>query len=256
VAPNRPVGGIDAPATVGTRKLVMEDSFDGPDIDGSRWKYDVGGHGWGNQELQHYTDRPENSFIRDGNLVIRAQPEDYQGNTYTSARMLSQTAVKEGRMEVRAKVNLPPGGESAQGAWPAIWALPVSNQWPATGEIDLFESKGSNPNFGASAAHFSNGGAHQYAAQGWMDKDSTQFHDYAVEWDANRIIWSLDGQETFSLSRSDFGPGGKYPDAEWPYDKQPFQLIMNVAVGGTYDGNPAGTMGPVELEVEHVRMYE
>jgi beta-glucanase (GH16 family) len=267
-------------------KLTWSDEFDGKEIDRTKWDFDLGNgfydydanewvRGWGNEELQYYTRDPENAFVKDGLLHIRAIKESRDGCGYTSARLRTKKrdgdvlfAQKYGRFEFRAK--LPTG----RGVWPAVWMLPAAEKyggWAASGEIDVVEAKGHEPNKVLGTIHF--GGrwpANAEASKTYELPDKgtvADFRVYAVEWEPGEIRWSVDGavysKQSFWWSGKPGGAkGGKPAKADdlnpWPapFD-QPFSLIMNVAVGGRFPGKPEkATAFPVEMVVDYVRAYE
>jgi beta-glucanase (GH16 family) len=231
--------------------IVWNDEFDGSSIDTTKWSFDLGTGapaltGWGNNELQYYTSNPANVSIVNGRLCITAIKESYQGSAYTSARI--QTKLKGdwtyGRFEIRAK--LPKG----KGVWPAVWMLPTDNYyggWAASGEIDIMELLGHEPAKVYGTIHF--GGA-------WPDNQSSSenytlpngdfsddFHIFAIEWDKDGISWYVDSVR-YSVK----------PHKQ-PFDKR-FYLLMNLAVGGNWPGNPDGsTVFPVRMEIDYVRVY-
>jgi beta-glucanase (GH16 family) len=267
-------------------KLVWSDEFDRPEIDRTKWDFDRGNGfkndagvwigGWGNNELQFYTDRPENVFVRDGMLHIRAIKQSYQGFGYTSARMNARKKngsplfnKRYGRFEFRAK--LPTG----QGIWPAIWMLPQTEKyggWAASGEIDILEAKGQTPSTVQGTLHFgSRWPANTYIKKEYVLPDRgtiADFHIYAVEWEPGEIRWYVDDKlystQSFWWSSShDQGgqglPPGKMSELNpWPapFD-QPFFITINLAVGGNFLGNPdASTPFPAEMLVDYVRVYD
>ena len=268
-------------------KLVWSDEFDGQAIDKTKWDFDTGNGfynydantwigGWGNGELQYYTRRPDNAFVKDGMLHIRALKESYQGCGYTSARLKTRKkdgsplfSKKYGRFEFRAR--LPTG----KGVWPALWMLPQNEKyggWAASGEIDVMEAKGQEPNKVVGTLHFGS----SWPANTLAGKDHVlpragtiaDFHVYALEWEPGEIRWYVDGRlystQSFwwSSSKKDGGKGAR-PAREadlnpWPapFD-QPFYLVMNVAVGGGFPGNPdRTTVFPAEMLVDYVRVYD
>ncbi len=237
-------------------QVVWADEFD---VDGApdptKWDYDIGGHGWGNSERQYYTDRTENARVEGGVLVIEAREEAYEGNAYTSARLVTRgkAAWRYGRIEARMK--LPYG----QGIWPAFWMLPTDSPyggWPASGEIDIMEYLGHDTDRTYGTLHYGGGslghrytGTHYNLPSGTFDAD---FHTFAIEWEPRRIRWYVDGhlyqtQTTWSTSEAPFPA---------PFD-QPFHLLLNVAVGGQWPGYPdATTTFPQRMEVDYVRVYQ
>jgi beta-glucanase (GH16 family) len=238
--------------------LTWSDEFDGeagsrPSI--ARWTADIGGHGWGNEQLEYDTDRAENAQLDgEGNLNIIARQESYGGNEYTSARLVTRGRLEQtyGRFEARLK--LPQG----QGIWPAFWLLGCTVggvDWPHCGEIDILELRGQQPSLVLGAVHgpgYSGdnniGGSHE-ALNADLSKD---FHVYAVEWSPRRITWFFDGTLYHEVTVNDV-PGGA---DRWVFD-HPFYLILNVAVGGTFVGPPnASTQLPQTMVVDYVRVYQ
>jgi beta-glucanase (GH16 family) len=268
-------------------KLVWSDEFDGTEIDKTKWDFDIGNgfynydanqwiNGWGNDELQYYTREPENAFVKDGMLHVRAVKESLHGCGYTSARL--KTRKKDGsvlfcqaygRFEFRAK--LPTG----QGVWPALWLLPQDEKygtWPSSGEIDIMEAKGQEPNKVLGTLHFgSRWPANAHSSREYVlpaNGKIADFHVYALEWEPGEIRWLVDGKEYatqsfwWSSAKNDGGKGinpAKEADLNsWPapFDR-PFYLVMNVAVGGKFLGRPdKTTVFPVEMVVDYVRVYE
>ncbi len=237
---------------------VWSDEFNGTTVDLSKWTYDTGTGcpslcGWGNNELEYYTSRTNNAYVTNGMLHIVARQESYMGSSYTSAKLktLGLFAKKYGRFEFRAK--LPHG----QGYWPALWMMPrdsVYGGWAASGEIDVMENKGSSYNVVGGAIHY--GGAwpaNTYSATDYTVPTAvTNFHVYALEWTTNSIKWYVD-DVLFKTSISWYSSGGSYPA---PFD-QYFYIIMNLAVGGNYGGDPDGTtVFPGEMVVDYVRVYD
>lgn len=237
-------------------ELVWSDEFDTPGApDPSKWTYDIGGHGWGNQELQYYTDRLENARVEDGVLVIEAREESFGGNDYTSARLVTRglAAWQYGRIEARMK--MPVG----QGIWPAFWMMPTDSPyggWPAGGEIDIMEYLGHEPNRVHGTIH-SGGGelGHRFTGDHYTLESGTfadGFHTFALEWEPNEMRWYVDGDH-YLTQVSWSSVGGPYPA---PFD-HPFHILMNVAVGGEWPGYPDETTTfPQRMEVDYVRVYE
>lgn len=248
---------IEDPGPVGYQ-LVWSDEFDGTSIDTGNWNHEIGGHGWGNNELQYYTARPENSYVSGGNLVIVAKEESYGGNDYTSARMTTQGKQywTYGRMEARIK--LPYG----QGIWPAFWMMPENfwvSGWPECGEIDIMEAINtmnwvkSSLHYGKSdpcGIHDSWGTANYYHPGG--GNFSHDFHVYSMEWEPYIFKFFVDGVQIGSRETwwSDEGP---YPA---PFNK-PFFFILNIAVGGNWPGSPdETTVFPQQMLIDWVRVYQ
>jgi beta-glucanase (GH16 family) len=233
--------------------VAWQDEFEGTQLDLNNWTFDIGGGGWGNQEWEYYSDRPENVRLENGMLVIEARKEgvEFSGRPYSSARIKTQGlhAWQYGRIEARMK--LPYG----KGIWPAFWMLGENmpqKGWPAAGEIDILEHIGKEPDRIYATVHGpgysgSNGvGAHLVVPAGTVSND---FHVYAIEWQENEIRWLFDEEEYFKLTPADV-PG------EWVFD-HPFFIIMNVAVGGGWPGYPdSATVFPQFMYVDYVRVYQ
>ncbi len=242
--------GASTSATPAGWTLAWSDEFDGAAIDRGKWTFETGGHGWGNAELQHYTDRPENARVESGHLVIEARKETYGGNEYTSARLKTAGLMEQmhGRFEARIKV------AQGQGIWPAFWMLGADIKqigWPRAGEIDIMENIGKEPNIVHGTVHgpgYSGdkafGGPSQLEQRNYAD----DFHVFAVEWEAGEIRWYRDGVH-FHTARPDLVKG------EWVFER-PFFVLLNLAVGGYWPGNPdAGTVLPQRMLVDWVRVY-
>ena len=235
--------------------LVWSDEFNGPDIDTSKWSHEVNGDGGGNNELQYYTARTNNSFIENGNLVIQALKENYSGKAYTSARLrtLNKGDWTYGRFEARMK--LPYG----QGLWPAFWMLPtdwVYGGWAASGEIDIMEIVGHEPNILHGTIHYHgewpdnwySGGSYTLPSGDFSD----DFHVFAIEWEYGEIRWYVDDILYSTKTSWDTTSGAPFPA---PFDER-FHLLLNVAVGGNWPGSPNGsTVFPQRMEVDYVRVY-
>ena len=237
-----------------TYELVWQDEFDGSEIDESKWSFEVNGRGGGNSELQYYTDRPENAFIEDGHLVIEAREEKYIGREYTSARMRTygKGDWTYGRFEIRAR--LPEG----QGLWPAIWMLPTQYRyggWPTSGEIDIMELLGHEPQTVHGTLHYGSLGDHQFTGKPFTLTEGdfvNEFHTFALEWEETAMRWYIDGE--LYLTQTVWST--KNYDYPAPFD-QPFHLILNVAVGGNWPGSPdESTTFPQRMEVDFVRVYQ
>jgi len=236
-------------------KLVWSDEFNDSGLpDASKWSYDVGGSGWGNNETQYYTNaRKENAEVKDGCLYITAIKEDFEGKSYTSARLVSKGKGdwKYGRFEIRAK--LPAG----TGTWPAIWMLPSENKyggWPKSGEIDIMESLGYIPYFVAATVqteNYSHIQGTQKTAITPVSDCYTTFHNYVLEWDELELRFYVDSNLYLTFRNDGTGI------AAWPFDK-PFHLILNVAIGGTFGGAQGidDNIFPQELVVDYVRIYQ
>jgi beta-glucanase (GH16 family) len=239
--------------------LSWTDEFDaGSRLDESRWVYDLGGGGWGNQELQTYTSRADNATLRDGALVITARAERFTGSDgiardYTSARLKTKDRFAQTYGKFEARLQVPRG----QGIWPALWMLGAdidAVNWPQCGEIDIMENIGREPATIHGTLHgpgYSGGNALGAAASNADGAPfAATFHTFAVEWEPGEIRWYLDGRQYFSRKPSDLPAG-----ARWVFDHD-FFLLLNVAVGGVWPGNPdATTTFPQEMKVDYVRVY-
>jgi beta-glucanase (GH16 family) len=242
--------------------LAWSDEFDGANgsrPDESRWVYDLGGGGWGNQELQTYTSRTDNAVIRDGALVITARAEPFTGSDgiardYTSARLKTKDRFAQSYGKFEARIQVPRG----QGIWPAFWMLGAdidAVSWPQCGEIDVMENIGREPTTIHGTMHgpgYSGGGG---LGTGTPSPDgkpfADAFHVFAVEWEPGEVRWYLDGRQYFSRKPSDLPAGTR-----WVFDHD-FFLLLNVAVGGSWPGNPdATTTFPQEMKVDYVRAYK
>jgi beta-glucanase (GH16 family) len=231
--------------------IVWHDEFDGPQLDRTSWTFDRGGSGWGNQELQAYTDLPQNVRVENGMLVIEAreEPELVGARNHSSARIKTQGLHSWQYGRIEARIKLPYG----QGIWPAFWMLGDNMRgWPASGEIDILEFIGREPDRIYATVHapgYSGGdgvGSHLLVPAESLRND---FHVYAVEWEENEIRWYFDDQQYFKLTPADV------PD-EWIFD-HPFFIILNLAVGGRWPGYPdETTVFPQFLYVDHVRVYQ
>lgn len=240
--------------------LIWQDEFDGVAVDTAKWSFQIGDGtafgipGWGNNEQQYY--RAENATVAAGELTITAKQENFGGKSYTSSRMrtIGLGDWTYGRFETRAKL------PSGQGLWPAFWMLSSDPStygfWPASGEIDILESKGANPetiyttlHYGTSYALGGNGSTFQSNTT-VLANPASNFHTYAVEWEPSQFRWYIDGVLVHSVSGW-FSSGGPFPA---PFD-QPFHMLLNFAVGGNFVGNPAATTFPKEFIVDYVRVY-
>jgi|FLOH01.1.fsa_nt_gi beta-glucanase (GH16 family) len=230
--------------------LLWSDEFNGNGApDSSKWGFDIGAGGWGNNESQYYTSRSDNVIVEGGFLKITAKKESYLGAEYTSTRMLTMGKFDftYGRVEVRAK--LPTG----IGTWPAIWMLGAnfsSVGWPATGEIDIMEHVGKRQGWVSSAMHTpsSFGGTINHGEQ-FFDNVSTEFHIYSVEWTSEKMVFAVDGNVHYT-----YNPTTKNSDT-WPYDANQF-IILNIAMGGNFGGNIDPTFTQSSMEIDYVRVYQ
>jgi len=238
--------------------LAWEDDFNQPDgssPDSAKWDFSIGtgNNGWGNFECQYYTTRTNNVRVENGRLVINALAEEFRGRHFTSARLLTKGKWlwTYGRFEARIKI---PRG---QGVWPAFWMLGANIDavgWPRCGEIDIMENIGREPTLVHGTIHgpgYSGGKSKGGLCS--LPNDSTfadDFHLYAVEWTTNQIRWYVDSQHYFSVTPASLPPG-----TAWVFD-QPYYLLLNLAVGGKWPGNPdATTVFPQSMIVDYVRVY-
>jgi beta-glucanase (GH16 family) len=234
--------------------LVWGDEFAGPAIDGANWGYDLGGGGWGNSELETYTST--NAYILNGELVISAIKE---GNgSYTSTRLKTQGKRSWKYGKVAARIRLPYG----QGIWPAFWMLGdniTTVGWPKCGETDIMEMIGGGENgddtmYGT--IHWDQNNSHQSVGSGAHELPDPQFfyqdyHVFEIEWSSSLMIWKLDGVEFFRTSIDI----AQFPNREEFH--QPFFIILNCAVGGSWPGYPdATTVFPQFMYVDWVRVYQ
>jgi beta-glucanase (GH16 family) len=250
-------GGATAPGWT----LVWSDEFNGPNgsaVDASKWVSEVGGGGWGNDELEYYTTRLQNAHQQDGNLVIKVLQEKYTGadgvtRNYTSARLktLGKFVQAYGRFEARIKI---PRG---QGIWPAFWMLGEDIDkagWPDAGEIDIMENIGKEPALVHGTIHGPGySGANGIGAPCGLSGGqpiADHFHIFTVEWEPNAIRFYVDEHLYATRTPSDLPKGAK-----WVYD-HPFFLLLNVAVGGDWPGSPdASSIFPQEMLVDYVRVF-
>jgi len=242
------------PAGPTTWQMVWNDEFNNTGFpDSTKWGYDVGGNGWGNHELEYYTGkRMENARVENGNLIVEAIKEPWQGMNYTSARLLSKNKGEwqYGKIEVRAK--LPKG----RGTWPAIWMLGATNplKWPDDGEVDIMEHVGFDQGNIHGSIHCKKYnwvvGTQKTAIQ-MVPDCSEQFHLYGVEWSADSMKLSIDGAYYLSFANEHSGY------AAWPFDNKLF-LILNIAVGGDWGGQKGvdDTIWPQQMLIDYVRVWQ
>lgn len=238
-------------------QLVWSDEFDGPEgsqPDSTNWSYDIGQgiDGWGNQEFQYYTDRPQNVYLDgNGNLVIQAIRETFAGASFSSGRIKTQGKFSQRYGRFEARIITPYG----PGIWPAFWML-GSNidevSWPQCGEIDIMEMKGNQPSIIYGSVHgpgYSGGAAISSSISLENDRFDNDYHVFAVEWGEDYIDFFMDDQWYQSISTVNL-PG------DWVFNEE-FFLFLNVAVGGTFVGFPTeDTPFPQQMIVDYVRVYE
>ncbi|AGF56052.1 beta-glucanase (GH16 family) [Clostridium saccharoperbutylacetonicum] len=243
------VPGEEAKAADTSWNLAWSDEFNGNTINTRNWTYDTGtgSGGWGNNELEYYTNRPENARIENGNLVIEARKESYGGMGYTSARMKTQALKSFTYGKVEARMKLPAG----QGIWPAFWMLGENIpqvSWPACGEIDIMEHINNEP-YTHGTIHWDTNGHAEYGKV-TPNIDVTQYHVYSIEWDKNAIKWLVDGTQYLEANIANNINGTD------EFHK-PFFILFNLAVGGNWPGNPNGTtVLPAKMYVDYVRVYQ
>ncbi len=221
--------------------------------DSTKWTFETGGHGWGNNELQFYTaKRLENARVENGSLVIEARKEDWEGKKYTSTRLISKGKGdwKYGRIEVRARI---PKGV---GTWPAIWMLASTDplNWPDDGEIDIMEHVGFDQGVIHASIHskkYNHVIGTQKTATIPVPDCSDNFHVYAVDWNKDSIRVSIDSNIYFRFANEHTGLQA------WPFD-QPFHLLLNIAIGGNWGGKKGvdDRIFPVRIEIDYVRVYQ
>ena len=250
------------PSPTSSWKLVWSDEFNGPDgsaPDSSKWTYDLGGKGWGNSELECYTNSLQNAQIQGGNLVITAQKQavtcsDGTSNNYTSARLKTQGLFSQAYGRFESRIKIPQG----QGMWPAFWMLGneiTTAGWPKCGEIDIMENIGKEPAtvhgslHGPSTSSATSDASAAFslpAGQNFADN----FHLFAVEWEPGTVRFYVDTNLYERVNQSQWPAGGT-----WVFD-HPFFILLNGAVGGTWPGSPdTTTQFPQQILVDYVRVY-
>jgi beta-glucanase (GH16 family) len=249
-----------APARAGFT-LAWSDEFDQGENsapDPAKWKFEIGGNGWGNQELEYYSSRRENARIRQGNLEIIARKESYTGadgvkRDYTSARLITSGKFEQAYGRFEARIKLPYG----QGVWPAFWLLGADDKrvgWPQCGEIDIMENIGREPQMVHGTIHgpgYSGGKGIGESYSVSSGRFADDFHIYAAEWEPEEIRFYVDDHLYTARRPSDLPAGTK-----WVYD-HPFYILLNFAVGGEWPGSPdATTKFPQAMLVDYVRVYK
>ncbi|SMO43927.1 Glycosyl hydrolases family 16 [Saccharicrinis carchari] len=234
--------------------LIWSDEFDGTEINQNTWTFETGSGGWGNNELQNYTNG-DNARISDGKLIITAQKvnDSKAPGSYTSTRMISwgKKEFTYGRIEVRAKL------PSGKGIWPAIWMLGANLSevsWPACGEIDIMEYVGYQPNVVHATVHTPAGyGGNGNGKSKALDTAEEEFHIYGLLWNKDELVFYIDTPDNVTHT---YAPAVKNA-SNWPFDKPHF-FILNVAVGGTWGGAQGidNSIFPQTMEVDYVRVYK
>ncbi|WP_421805080.1 glycoside hydrolase family 16 protein [Flagellimonas sp.] len=235
-------------------ELTLSEEFD---TDGqpnpSIWGYEIGTgeNGWGNQELQYYTNRSDNVTVQNGVLLITAREESFEGSAYTSARLITKDKFEQRYGRFEARIRLPYG----QGIWPAFWMLGADideNPWPGAGEIDIMEYRGQEPTVLIGSMHgpgYSAGEAISKEYELTNDRFDTGFHIFGIEWGPEYVNFYVDDVLYNQITPEDV-PG------PWVFNK-PFYILMNVAVGGTFVGSPdEETVFPQTMLVDYVRVYK
>ncbi|RZN84829.1 MAG: glycoside hydrolase family 16 protein [Winogradskyella sp.] len=256
----------DEAQTVATfDNLVLEDNFnnDGT-IDTTIWNFDIGDGtaqgipGWGNNELQYYTDRSDNATVENGFLLITAKQEEFNGAQYTSARLQTKNKFQQQYGRFEARIRLPYG----QGMWPAFWLLGDDSDgsiWPQIGEIDIMENVGDEPIqiFGTVHGPGYSGAesvSKSYTLEG--SRVDTEFHVYGIEWGPNYINYYIDDVLYNQITPEDIDEATN-GQGEWVFNDRPFYIILNLAVGGNLPGPPnAETEFPQTMLVDYVRVYQ
>ena len=225
--------------------------------DSSKWNFDIGTgqNGWGNNELQYYTDRPQNIEVKDGMLYIKAVKESYLGSSYTSAKITTKGTFEQKYGRYEAKIKLPWG----QGLWPAFWLLGDDSNgsviWPQIGEIDIMEYRGQQPTIVHGSIHGPGYSAGEAITKSYTlpnDRFDTDFHIFGIEWGPNYINYYVD-----DVLYNQITPSSLPIIAEWVFNDNNFYIILNLAVGGSFVGSPnTQTVFPQEMIVDYVRVYK
>ena len=244
----------DVQTVTNLTELVMQDEFDNAGApNSSLWGFDIGTgqNGWGNNELEYYTDREENVTVKAGVLRITALKESFEGSNYTSARMLTQGKFEQAYGRFEARIQMPWG----QGLWPAFWMVGAdieTNPWPGAGEIDIMEFRGQEPTKILGTVHgpgYSGGGAITKSYSLTNDRFDTGFHVFGIEWGPEYINYYVD-----DVLYNQITPA-KVP-GKWVFDK-PFYILINLAVGGSFVGSPTSeTVFPQTMTIDYVRVYK
>jgi len=238
-------------------KLVWTEDFKGNHLDTTTWNHEVNDEGGGNHELQYYTNRDTNAYVKGGMLHIRGLKEDYRTRHYTSARLTTRHKVgfTFGKMEIRAKIPV------GTGLWPAIWMMSTDEKyggWPLSGEIDIMETKGQYPDTLYGTGHF--GPAPPYnrwkgalteheVPKGWGD----DFHTYGIEWKKDTIDWYVDGKKYHEVTKSDVTDK---PGVPYPFNDK-FYFILNMALGGDFVKNQIDDkVLPSEFLVDYFKVWQ
>jgi beta-glucanase (GH16 family) len=227
--------------------LVWSDSFTNATINNANWTFENGNNnGWGNNELEYYTNRIENATVKNGNLLIIARKENYMGSEYTSARMITKNKQQWQYGKIEARIKLP----QSQGIWPAFWTLGsnIDNvSWPECGEIDIMEHVNFDPKINGTM-HWNNGG-HAYWG-GTTNCNVSNYHIYSIEWNVDSIVWKLDNVTYHSGNiKNNINNTNAF--------HKPFFMILNIAVGGNWPGSPnASSVFPDTMFVDYINVFQ
>jgi beta-glucanase (GH16 family) len=241
--------------------LVWSDEFNTDGVpDATKWTYDIGDGsaegipGWGNNELQNYTDRTDNVVVENGMLKIIAKPESFMGSSYTSGRVTTKGLFQQQYGRFEARIKLP----WSQGLWPGFWMLGDDSDgsvWPQIGEIDIMENKGVEPTITHGSVHgpgYSGSNPITKTYELPMGRFDTEFHVFGVEWGPNYVNYYVDDVLFLQITPDDLDD-----DDVWVFNNNPFYMILNVAVGGSFGGNPnASSVFPQTMYVDYVRVYK
>ncbi len=246
-------------------QLAYEDEFELDHLDETKWEYmigngeDYGNPGWGNGELEYYTD--ENATFEDGIMTIHIRREDYKGYKYTSTRIRSKDKMSLTYGRIEAYISLP----AVQGMWPAFWMLPDDSPygiWAASGEIDIMEARGRVTNMTSCALHYGSERSSTYQTKTHIfneKEDITDYHWYTLEWLPDEMNWYVDEEQVMTLHST--GAGQWYSDNALDNPRAPFDVdfhcLLNCAVGGHFDGylEPDDDFTECEMKIDCVRMY-
>ena len=260
----------------GDRELVWSDEFDGTSLDMTKWAYQTGRQdhygsstgpwAWGNNELQYYTEG-DNVTVSDGTMKITAQREAMpDGATFSSSRIVTRDNYSFTYGYIEARIKLP----AVSGLWPAFWMLPQPSStansnneyggWPNSGEIDIMEARGREPDRIDNTLHYSSGSwSSTYRTSKHIFENSTisDWHTYGLEWTEDHIAWYVDGTEAFRLTSDVYWSSSAPDDDNAPFDVD-FYILFNLAVGGNYDGGvqPPDSFTSGDMEVDYVRVYQ
>lgn len=242
-------------------QLVWFDEFDGTTLDQTKWSFETGGGGWGNQEKEYYTNRSNNLRVENGNLVIEALKETYQTSSYTSARINTRDKFSFAYGKIEARISLPSG----KGTWPAFWMMGSSitySRWPLCGEIDIMEHIGSDPTMTSHAVHtyeMNGSKGNNWYSRKYSANMENSFHTYGIEWEQKYnegddcMSFYVDGVKSATI----WEPHVNSTTKNWPF-KSDFFVLLNLAIGGTMGGTVDDNIfaGPVQMKVDYVRVYQ